>query len=235
MHTAVRLAADPGNAAVARRSVEWFAQEIGVDASAAAIVATELVTNAIRHGAEPIVLHLRLDSGMLVVEVSDGGDRAPRAREDRVGDEEGGWGLFLVEQLSRTWGVRESPRGWKTVWAEIDTVPDASAPEHDATAVDGVVSSRAHRERQLADVERFLARGERKLGAQCTDDVMLTPRVAALRSATTTMRGRVVELHERVVELHAAAAALHDRAAALHERVAAASDEHTQRLYDRYR
>src|SRR5262245_20817992 len=116
MHTAIRLAVDPRSAAVARRSVEWFTDDLEVDGAAASLIATELVTNAVRHGGEPIVLHLRFEHDSLFVEVTDGDRGSTRvcdAGRRREG-EGGGMGLFLVEQLSGGWGVRQSPRGWKT-------------------------------------------------------------------------------------------------------------------------
>ena len=148
MHTALRLSADLSSAAVARRSVESFARELGIDATTASLVATELVTNAVRHGSEPIVLHLRFDHDALFVEVSDCGRGQPRLRSPslRADGHGGGLGLLLVEQLSRNWGVRASPRGFKTVWAEVDCGPVTEADDV-IPGLEGLVPSRARRER----------------------------------------------------------------------------------------
>jgi anti-sigma regulatory factor (Ser/Thr protein kinase) len=237
MHTAIRLAPDLESAAIARRSVEWFAKELDVDAAAASLVVTELVTNAVRHGGEPIVLHLRHEDESLFVEVSDGdsGDPHVCAADERRAGEGGGMGLLLVEQLSRGWGVRQSPRGWKTVWAEMACKPGASATWNGVPNADGLVAVRAHHERELADFERFLAVGERKLSAQATDEDSFGARVAAFCSATNAMREHAAALRERVAALHMTAAAMHERAAVLHERVATMADEQAQRLCDRYR
>ncbi|MFD8724228.1 SpoIIE family protein phosphatase [Streptomyces sp. NPDC059629] len=79
------------------------------------LVVSELVTNAIRYGTEPI--HLRLiKERSLICEVSDSSSTAPHLRRARVSDE-GGRGLFLVAELTQRWGTRYTSAG-KTIWAE---------------------------------------------------------------------------------------------------------------------
>lgn len=84
-------------------------------AFATELIVSELVTNAIRYGAEPIVLRLIRDS-TLICEVSDGSGTAPHLRRARVFDE-GGRGLLLVAQIAERWGTRQTSTG-KTIWAE---------------------------------------------------------------------------------------------------------------------
>ncbi len=79
------------------------------------LVASELVTNAIRHGAPPIRLRLIRDSS-LICEVSDGSSTAPHLRRARELDE-GGRGLLLVSSLAQSWGTRQTTTG-KTIWCE---------------------------------------------------------------------------------------------------------------------
>ncbi|QFZ72246.1 SpoIIE family protein phosphatase [Streptomyces fagopyri] len=79
------------------------------------LIVSELVTNAVRHGAGPITLRL-IRHEVLVCEVTDTSDSVPRLRHARPTDE-GGRGLFLVGQMSSRRGTRHSPTG-KTVWAE---------------------------------------------------------------------------------------------------------------------
>jgi anti-sigma regulatory factor (Ser/Thr protein kinase) len=79
------------------------------------LVVSELVTNAIRYGEEPIRLRLIRDRA-LICEVTDGGNTSPHLRRARTFDE-GGRGLLLVAQLTDHWGTRHTTRG-KTVWAE---------------------------------------------------------------------------------------------------------------------
>jgi anti-sigma regulatory factor (Ser/Thr protein kinase) len=85
------------------------------------LVVSEIVTNALRHGAdgERIDLAVTPKPQFLCVQVTDDGPGLvprPRALEP---DEEGGYGLFFVEQLTRRWGVtREDHR--TRVWFELD-------------------------------------------------------------------------------------------------------------------
>ncbi|MFI6932890.1 SpoIIE family protein phosphatase [Streptomyces sp. NPDC050287] len=79
------------------------------------LVASELVTNAIRHATGPVQLRLLRDRA-LICEVSDGSSTSPRLRYARTEDE-GGRGLFLVAQLTDRWGTRYTPDG-KIIWTE---------------------------------------------------------------------------------------------------------------------
>ncbi|MGV9249277.1 ATP-binding protein [Streptomyces sp. NPDC003710] len=79
------------------------------------LIISELVTNAIHHGAGPIRLRL-IQHQALTCEVFDSGKCYPRLRHARIVDENGR-GLFLVAQLSSRWGFR-SATGGKLVWAD---------------------------------------------------------------------------------------------------------------------
>ncbi|WP_078904155.1 ATP-binding SpoIIE family protein phosphatase [Streptomyces xanthophaeus] len=79
------------------------------------LVASELVTNAIRYAGGPVGLRLIRDR-VLVCEVSDPSSTQPRLRRARETDE-GGRGLFLVAQLTDRWGCRFTSTG-KTIWTE---------------------------------------------------------------------------------------------------------------------
>ncbi|MFD0663362.1 ATP-binding SpoIIE family protein phosphatase [Thermocatellispora tengchongensis] len=98
---------------VARRLAEWNLEELTFSAE---LIFSELVTNAIRYGSEPLGARLLLDRS-LICEVSDAGETAPRPR--RAADtDEGGRGLYLVAQLAERWGTRYTRRG-KIIWAEL--------------------------------------------------------------------------------------------------------------------
>jgi anti-sigma regulatory factor (Ser/Thr protein kinase) len=79
------------------------------------LIASELVTNAIRYAGGPVGLRLIRDR-MLVCEVSDLSQTQPRMRRARLTDE-GGRGLFLIAQLAHRWGSRYTRNG-KTIWTE---------------------------------------------------------------------------------------------------------------------
>jgi len=111
------LPADPAlvgeiRASATRRLADWGLDEA---AFAAELILSELVTNAIRHGAGPIRVRLLRDR-TLICEVSDTSNTAPHLRRAATTDE-GGRGLFLVAQLSQTWGTRYLSEG-KVIWAE---------------------------------------------------------------------------------------------------------------------
>jgi anti-sigma regulatory factor (Ser/Thr protein kinase) len=83
----------------------------------AALLVSELVTNAVIHARSDVVLRLwRTDSGIRV-EIAERDSQPVTARP--VNPEAlGGRGLYLVETLARDWGVRPAEPG-KTVWFEL--------------------------------------------------------------------------------------------------------------------
>lgn len=79
------------------------------------LLASELVSNVIRHAKGPMKLRL-LRSRTLICEVSDGSLTTPHIR--RASDtDEGGRGLQLVAALSQRWGTRFTADG-KCIWTE---------------------------------------------------------------------------------------------------------------------
>ncbi|MFD7256852.1 SpoIIE family protein phosphatase [Streptomyces sp. NPDC059874] len=111
------LPADPARvsdirAAATRQLAHWGLDELSF---AAELLLSELVTNAVRYGIEPIQVRLIHDRA-LICEVSDGSSTAPHLRR-AANTDEGGRGLFLVAQLAQSWGTRYTPRG-KVIWAE---------------------------------------------------------------------------------------------------------------------
>lgn len=116
----------PGPAAAgwARRRVrsqlaEW---DLPACADVAELLVSELVTNALRHGRQPVTLRMAHGPGGLVVEVCDSGAGLPRARAADC-DRESGRGLHLVEALAERWGVRRGPRR-TAVWFRLAGAAD---------------------------------------------------------------------------------------------------------------
>ncbi|MGW3492492.1 SpoIIE family protein phosphatase [Streptomyces sp. NPDC001020] len=99
-------------ARVTRQLEAWGLEELAMTTE---LIASELVTNAIRYASGPIRLRL-LRNSSLTCEVADASSTAPRLRHARSTDE-GGRGLFLVAQLAHRWGTRHSAAG-KTIWTE---------------------------------------------------------------------------------------------------------------------
>jgi anti-sigma regulatory factor (Ser/Thr protein kinase) len=87
------------------------------------LLTSELVTNAVRHGAsdphESILLSARRTDGTVRVEVCDEGLTAFDAEPDGTDlMEPGGNGLVLVEALASRWGVNRGQP--KCVWFEAE-------------------------------------------------------------------------------------------------------------------
>ncbi|MGW6412675.1 SpoIIE family protein phosphatase [Streptomyces vinaceus] len=103
---------------------------LGPIAFATELILSELVTNAIRYGTQPISLRLLHDQNRLVCEVSDGSSTAPHIRRAKTTDE-GGRGLFLVAQFAQRWGTRYTARS-KIIWTE-QSLHDGAAEPNGAT------------------------------------------------------------------------------------------------------
>ncbi|NLT54886.1 MAG: SpoIIE family protein phosphatase [Actinomycetales bacterium] len=82
------------------------------------LLASELVTNSVRHARTSVALTLSHGADGVVVEVKDLGGATPRHRAAAV-DDEGGRGLMLVAALSSSWGTRVLPDGGKAVWCRL--------------------------------------------------------------------------------------------------------------------
>ncbi|MCX5610905.1 MULTISPECIES: SpoIIE family protein phosphatase/ATP-binding protein [unclassified Streptomyces] len=114
-------AVSPLRAACARRLADWGLEDIVFTTE---LILSELITNAIRYGTEPIRVRLLYDRS-LVCEVSDGSSTSPHVRRAEATDE-GGRGLFLVAQFAERWGTRYTARG-KIIWSE-QALHDGGAP-----------------------------------------------------------------------------------------------------------
>lgn len=107
--------------AKARRAIE--ATATGLPSSTvevASLLTSELITNSIQHGgtdAVPIELLVDAGASVLRVEVAEpAGERGPELREP---DDEGGYGLTLVDRLAARWGSdRDGPL--RRTWFELD-------------------------------------------------------------------------------------------------------------------
>jgi hypothetical protein len=110
-----RIALDAGPAAAAEARTEVraaiMAWDLPVDASVAVLLTSELVTNAIRHEAGPvIILDLGCACGQLRLDVHDTSRFLPTL-VDAPADAEAGRGLMLVATLSDDWGCYRTRAG----------------------------------------------------------------------------------------------------------------------------
>jgi anti-sigma regulatory factor (Ser/Thr protein kinase) len=114
----------PRSVSLARRRTARLVAEWGHPGLAgdAALLLTELATNALRHGCvrgRMFRVRLALTGTALRIEVSDPkGEAVPEPR-CAAPDERFGRGLLIVRTLAARWGVRERIVG-KTVWCELD-------------------------------------------------------------------------------------------------------------------
>jgi anti-sigma regulatory factor (Ser/Thr protein kinase) len=109
----VPLTTGPAAAAEARRQIRAaiFAWGVPVDASAAELLTSELVTNAITHEpGETVTLVLTCGCSQLRVDVHDTSRSMPVA-VNAPADAEAGRGLMLVASLSTEWGFYRTPKG----------------------------------------------------------------------------------------------------------------------------
>jgi anti-sigma regulatory factor (Ser/Thr protein kinase) len=121
----VRLTTGPAAAGEARREVRAVicAWDVPVDPGLAALLTSELVTNAIRHQAGgTITLAISCSFGQLRVDVHDTSRSLP-VLMDAAADAETGRGLMLVATLSAGWGVYRTPAG-KAVYFTLAFQPD---------------------------------------------------------------------------------------------------------------
>jgi anti-sigma regulatory factor (Ser/Thr protein kinase) len=116
----LEIAPDPAELSRMREFVRARAKRFGLEESErfqAQLVATEAVTNAIRHGtrpdapASPIAVTCSCDDHVFTIEVGDRGrfrHRAPSQVEDT-----GGRGLRLIERLTSRFDLETSEHGTK--------------------------------------------------------------------------------------------------------------------------
>ncbi|GAB2732110.1 ATP-binding protein [Kitasatospora kifunensis] len=110
-----------------QQATSWSLAEDTVDT--AALLLSELMTNACRHARFPrdryIAARWIIDpaSSLLRVEVSDADRRLPSPRHTNP-DDESGRGLELLAALAAAWGAHPRPCGiGKTVWFELKLLP----------------------------------------------------------------------------------------------------------------
>ncbi len=110
----------PGELTAAREARSLVAEplekwDLASMVEATQLLASELVTNAIRYADGPVTLRL-IKERTLVCEVIDNSSALPRLRQ-AARDDESGRGLQIVSRLSSRWGGRRTVTG-KVVWCE---------------------------------------------------------------------------------------------------------------------
>ena len=99
---------------VTQACARWQRREL---AGTAALIATELVANVVRHAHTTMEFTFGLRDGQLSMTVRDGSRRMPTPSDPSVNDS-GGRGLRLIRDLSEAWGVLPISDG-KVVWSRL--------------------------------------------------------------------------------------------------------------------
>jgi anti-sigma regulatory factor (Ser/Thr protein kinase) len=109
------LPRSPDSVSAARKLVNGHTTSLGFQQRQdAALMVSELVTNAVLHGVGAISLRIDVERDAVRVEVADEGNVAlPPSPEPGA---HGGWGLQIVEQLADDWGVLD---GSTKVWFRL--------------------------------------------------------------------------------------------------------------------
>lgn len=115
-----RLGGDELAPARARRELAALTADLSPElVDTTRLLVTELVTNSLRHaGADNIELVVSLAPDSLRVEVVNAGAPFVPLARDAVDVPDPGWGLYLVDSLSQSWGVQDDS-GWQRVWFEL--------------------------------------------------------------------------------------------------------------------
>jgi anti-sigma regulatory factor (Ser/Thr protein kinase) len=165
----------PESVSEARRHVRRVLQAQPRDVvDVAELLTSELVTNAIRHGASGFELTIGVDKNIRV-EVRDEGAGRPSVLSAGPQDPSGR-GLGIVEALSIAWGVIPAADG-KTVWYELSLAPSqqrsvssvsAERPASGASRQAPSRSSRGGTRRGASGKPACRGTGARVLGASRT-------------------------------------------------------------------
>jgi anti-sigma regulatory factor (Ser/Thr protein kinase) len=122
---------DPHSAALVRHSVHEAMTSSGADLDDAyemALIASELIGNAIRHAPPLPSGHIAVEwtfvDGVVTIAVTDGGTRGKVGIHDAHPDEVCGRGLAIVAATADAWGVRYG-RASTTIWASRPIIRSA--------------------------------------------------------------------------------------------------------------
>ena len=125
-HLAFWVVATPRAVQAARRAIvslaDWIPEAILGDLL---MVVSELVTNSVRHaGLEPssaVGIDVVVEPGTIRGSVTDAGIGFDIAGvPEPVAGQAGGWGLHIMRQVSRSWGVARPPSGGAAVSFELE-------------------------------------------------------------------------------------------------------------------
>jgi anti-sigma regulatory factor (Ser/Thr protein kinase) len=117
----LRLPPRPDSAARARRFLTDFCRAADLPASlcqTAALLVSELVTNAVIHGRTSATVEVHRPADTLRVTVRDDNPALPAVGESPDFGAENGRGMLIVSKLAHRWGI-EAGDGGKAIWFEL--------------------------------------------------------------------------------------------------------------------
>ena len=116
----IALGRSPEAAALARRAIADLRADLDPPLmETLRLLVTELVTNSVRHtAADFVTLKVAVGKAAVLTEVADTGPGFSPECVEQAGAEDTGWGLFLVQRLANTWGVKHDGPA-KRVWFEL--------------------------------------------------------------------------------------------------------------------
>ncbi|MER6529582.1 ATP-binding protein [Streptomyces sp. NPDC001508] len=143
------LAAERARVSTARRAVGMHLRRWSLDhlVEDAAVITSELVTNALLHGSTPtLTLHLAVcgdaPDHVVLIAVTDHAATLPPPEAgvpDSDASREGGRGLLITRYMASCWGTMARPCGGKLVWATLAADPAATGHGDDADGASGCV------------------------------------------------------------------------------------------------
>jgi anti-sigma regulatory factor (Ser/Thr protein kinase) len=129
MRAAKTFDPEPRQVLEARRFVTAVLSSWHIECDDAALLASELATNAVLHARSEFQVTVVGHPDRIRIEVSDGNSRLPSFSVVPA-DAYSGRGLMLVQALSGAWGVESHSDNGKTIWFEVPV----SAAAHDQAA-----------------------------------------------------------------------------------------------------
>jgi len=115
------LTADPSSVGIARRAARLACVGPEDDIDAIVQCTSELVTNALLHGAPPILLETASTAEGVRISVHDAGPGVAEIRTPLGEEHLSGRGLGIIDVLASRWGSASTADG-KVVWFELDGV-----------------------------------------------------------------------------------------------------------------
>ena len=122
----LRLPPSPHAASLARKFISDFCTAAELPAATcqdAALLVSELVTNAVIHGRTTATVEVHRPADTLRVTVRDDNPQLPAVGDSPDLNAESGRGLLIVSKTAHRWGI-EAGDGGKKIWFELVVTPN---------------------------------------------------------------------------------------------------------------